>query len=578
MEFRGYQSTYVASLPPVADDAAVPAARLALPAAGQGLRPRPGRPVRLGRRAARAAARRAARGGRGRDARGRRGPALDVLAAVRVADGHRRRRWTGGHLPGAAGRRRRPAGRLAAHRQRRRPRRSGWPLLQAAPAYIRRGAAGHRRAPRSRPGSTDVVDGGGRATCSPTTRGSGARCGCPGSPRSPRRRRRRRRRRAFNAVYGQVPGELAPKLALALACETSGEHDVAESLYVDLRAHRRQLHRPGGLRPGPDPRRAAATSTARSPPSTSCRRPAGRFTSGPAPAGRAAGRLGPGTARPRRRRWAASSPSPSTRVDRASAAPSTCCSAALDQVRRRRRRARRLDRRAPGGGAGPARRARGAPTASWPATPRPASERVRAGRPGQRRPTMDVCDDATCPCLLDRGRATERAVLRGVRRRRSPRRPRCASPPAPAARPPTAAADRRREHRRRGRSGATADRSPTRGAGPARACGGDGRRRRLLRDVRRPGGRARATTSSSSPRRGWPPSATGASGTPATRTRSPSPPTPSRARRAVLVVCDGVSSSTDSDVASLAAARAARDVLAASDPPGLGTAASPGRG
>ncbi len=30
---------------------------------------------------------------------------------------------------------------------------------------------------------------------------------------------------------------------------------------------------------------------------------------------------------------------------------------------------------------------------------------------------------------------------------------------------------------------------------------------------------------------------------------------------AVLVVCDGVSSSTDSDVASLAAARAARDVL-----------------
>ena len=37
---------------------------------------------------------------------------------------------------------------------------------------------------------------------------------------------------AFNAVYGQVPGELAPKLALAFACETSGEGDVAESLYV----------------------------------------------------------------------------------------------------------------------------------------------------------------------------------------------------------------------------------------------------------------------------------------------------------------------------------------------------------
>ncbi len=36
---------------------------------------------------------------------------------------------------------------------------------------------------------------------------------------------------AFNAVYGQVPGELAPKLALALACERGGEDTVAESLY-----------------------------------------------------------------------------------------------------------------------------------------------------------------------------------------------------------------------------------------------------------------------------------------------------------------------------------------------------------
>ncbi|GAB3621974.1 serine/threonine-protein kinase [Mariniluteicoccus endophyticus] len=36
---------------------------------------------------------------------------------------------------------------------------------------------------------------------------------------------------AFNAVYGQVPGELAPKLALALACEHRGELDVAEALY-----------------------------------------------------------------------------------------------------------------------------------------------------------------------------------------------------------------------------------------------------------------------------------------------------------------------------------------------------------
>jgi serine/threonine-protein kinase PknG len=37
---------------------------------------------------------------------------------------------------------------------------------------------------------------------------------------------------AFNAVYGQVPGELAPKLALALACEQGGQPDVAEQLYL----------------------------------------------------------------------------------------------------------------------------------------------------------------------------------------------------------------------------------------------------------------------------------------------------------------------------------------------------------
>jgi serine/threonine-protein kinase PknG len=39
-------------------------------------------------------------------------------------------------------------------------------------------------------------------------------------------------RAAMNAVYGQVPGELAPKLALAMACERSGEPAVAEALYI----------------------------------------------------------------------------------------------------------------------------------------------------------------------------------------------------------------------------------------------------------------------------------------------------------------------------------------------------------
>ena len=49
---------------------------------------------------------------------------------------------------------------------------------------------------------------------------------------------------------------------------------------------------------------------------------------------------------------------------------------------------------------------------------------------------------------------------------------------------------------------------------------------------------------------------------------------PEPGSRAVLVVCDGVSNSIDSDVASLAAARAARDVLGSSRSRGMGTPSS----
>lgn len=49
---------------------------------------------------------------------------------------------------------------------------------------------------------------------------------------------------------------------------------------------------------------------------------------------------------------------------------------------------------------------------------------------------------------------------------------------------------------------------------------------------------------------------------------------PEPGSRALLVVCDGVSSSLDSDVASLAAARAARDVLEAGNAQGMGTESS----
>jgi len=49
---------------------------------------------------------------------------------------------------------------------------------------------------------------------------------------------------------------------------------------------------------------------------------------------------------------------------------------------------------------------------------------------------------------------------------------------------------------------------------------------------------------------------------------------PEPGSRAVLVVCDGVSNTTDSDVASLAAARVARDILGSSRARGVGTASS----
>ena len=95
-------------------DPAVPGARLVLPAAAQGLRPRPGRPVRLRRRAARAAARRTPRGGGAADARAR--PSTPTSSLLFWSpDGLRRRaRLAGPARP--ARRRERPAGAVAARR------------------------------------------------------------------------------------------------------------------------------------------------------------------------------------------------------------------------------------------------------------------------------------------------------------------------------------------------------------------------------------------------------------------------------------------------------------------------------
>ena len=85
MEFRGYQGTYLSTASTAGQHAAVRRARLAVLAAREVLRSRPGRPVRVGRRAAHPDPRRAPRDRRGEDDGHR--AHLGQLRAVRGAVG-----------------------------------------------------------------------------------------------------------------------------------------------------------------------------------------------------------------------------------------------------------------------------------------------------------------------------------------------------------------------------------------------------------------------------------------------------------------------------------------------------------
>ena len=431
-------------------------------------------------------------------------------------------------LPRPAHRRRRPADAVAAHRQHRRPRRSGWPPASGARGQPPR-CCWPGRGPRSRPGSPSVVDDAVRDAARATTRGSGARVWMSGPRRARQQSDWPTAQGAFNAVYGQVPGELAPKLALALACETGGEHRRRRGPLRDLRPHRRQLHRAGRLRPGPDPRRPRRRRRARSRPSTWCRRPAGR------------------SPQARRRRAGLLAESGGGLPSLAAALDSIEC-LTIDPVDRSRFRVEVLSAALDAGAS------RTAPTPTVSIGGRPAAEpalrdgleaayrdlagytpdreeRVAPRRPGQRGPPLDAA--MTRP-RAERGRAARRCGRRGV----AALCPSCASPVASGERFCEACgADlgAGRGRRRRGRPTAavrTPERAATRptvGAAACHECGGDGRRRRLLHAVRGAGGRARATTSPSSRRPGWRPCATAASGTAATRTPSRSPPGPSRA-------------------------------------------------
>ena len=88
MEFRGYQSTYVAELPPVDDTPLFQQLRLPLPRPRQSHREEPRRPVPIGRRTPRPAPRRVARGRCRRHRRRGRG-ALHPVTVVRCTNRNR---------------------------------------------------------------------------------------------------------------------------------------------------------------------------------------------------------------------------------------------------------------------------------------------------------------------------------------------------------------------------------------------------------------------------------------------------------------------------------------------------------
>ena len=292
-----------------------------LPAARQGVRGRPGRPVPVRRRDARAAARRPARDRRRGQARSGCRAALGAVRALRGAG-----RLRGRARPGASCRR---CSSTPATGWRRGSRRCPSPSR----GHASRRCTTRRRRPsrctsrRPGPPSTRGVRRRRerrRARSSPTTRGSGGRCGSRAWRPWPKNDAAAARS-AFNAVYGQVPGELAPKLALALACELQRGVRRRRVALRHVRADRRELHRARPRSGWPGSGGPAATWTARSPRSTSCRRPAGP-TSRPAASGPACSPRPAAACRAWRPRW--------TSIERVTIDP-------LDRARAHRERPRR---------------------------------------------------------------------------------------------------------------------------------------------------------------------------------------------------------------------------------------------
>ncbi len=192
---------------------------------------------------------------------------------------------------------------------------------------------------------------------------------------------------SFNAVYQQVPGELAPKLALARRLRERRPARRRRGPLPDLRDHRRGVRRPGRLRDGAGARRRGRHRRRR----RRARPGAGhqpRLPREPAAAGRGPAR--PGSTRPApcsTRRCAASSRRGWTRPTLGRYTV-RILRQALGWCRRRRQPAEREDRAAPGRRDEPARRARaGLPRLARDARSSPSG---RAGQPRECRPCWSL--------------------------------------------------------------------------------------------------------------------------------------------------------------------------------------------
>ena len=167
----------------------------------------------------------------------------------------------------------RPAARCASTPPTRRPpgcasvcrsttRRSGSRCSSRRPSSPSR-CSWRRPAPRSRPASPSVVDDAVDATARRRPVGVAGGLAVAAWPRWPAATTAAAPDARSTPSTARCPASSRPSSRSRWPARRGGERDVAEELYADLRAHRRQLHRPGGVRPGPDPRRRAATSTGR---------------------------------------------------------------------------------------------------------------------------------------------------------------------------------------------------------------------------------------------------------------------------------------------------------------------------